>query len=36
VGKNFARLIVDNVFDKEPPSPAMAGVQANISNPTTL
>jgi outer membrane receptor protein involved in Fe transport len=37
VGKNFtARLIVDNVFDKEPPYPAMAGVQANFSNPTTL
>jgi iron complex outermembrane recepter protein len=37
VGKNFtARLIVDNVFDKEPPFPAMAGVQANFSNATTL
>jgi outer membrane receptor protein involved in Fe transport len=37
VGKNFtARLIVNNVFDKEPPFPAMAGVQANFSNPTTL
>jgi outer membrane receptor protein involved in Fe transport len=37
VGKNFTtRLIVDNVFNKEPPFPAMAGVQANFSNPTTL
>jgi iron complex outermembrane recepter protein len=35
--KNFtARLIVDNVFNKEPPFPAMAGVQANFSVPTTL
>jgi outer membrane receptor protein involved in Fe transport len=37
VTKNFvARLIVDNVFDKQPPFPALAGVQANFTNSTTL
>jgi outer membrane receptor protein involved in Fe transport len=37
VNKSFTvRLIVDNVFDKQPPYPALAGVQANFSNPTTL
>ncbi len=37
ISKNFvARLIVDNVFDKQPPFPALAGVQANFTNSTTL
>jgi outer membrane receptor protein involved in Fe transport len=35
--KNFtARLIVDNVFNKEPPFPALAGAQANFTPATTL
>jgi outer membrane receptor protein involved in Fe transport len=35
--KNFtARLIVDNVFDKQPPFPSMAGIQANFFAATTL
>ncbi|HEX3847277.1 MAG TPA: TonB-dependent receptor [Steroidobacteraceae bacterium] len=37
ISKNFvARLIVDNVFDKQPPFPGLAGVQANFVNATTL
>jgi iron complex outermembrane receptor protein len=35
--KNFtARLIVDNVFNKQPPFPALAGAQANFTPATTL
>ena len=35
--KDFTvRLIVDNVFDKEPPFPGLAGVQANFTNATSL
>jgi len=35
--KNFtARLIVDNVFNKEPPFPALAGAQANFTPATSL
>jgi iron complex outermembrane receptor protein len=35
--KNFTvRLIVDNVFNKEPPFPALAGAQANFTPATTL
>jgi iron complex outermembrane receptor protein len=35
--KNFTmRLVVDNVFDKEPPFPALAGVQGNFAAPTSL
>jgi len=37
VSKQFTvRLIVDNVFDKEPPFPALAGAQANFTPATTL
>jgi iron complex outermembrane receptor protein len=35
--KNFTvRLIVDNVFDKEPPFPALAGAGGNFTAATTL
>ena len=35
--KNFtARLIVDNVFDKQPPFPALAGTGGNFLNATSL
>jgi outer membrane receptor protein involved in Fe transport len=35
--KNFTvRLIVDNVFNKQPPFPALAGAQANFTPATTL
>ena len=30
------RLIVDNVFDKSPPFPALAGTGGNFLNATTL
>ena len=30
------RLIVDNVFEKEPPYPALAGTQGNFANATSL
>jgi outer membrane receptor protein involved in Fe transport len=34
--KNFtARFIVDNVFDREPPFPALAGSQGNFAAATT-
>jgi len=37
VTKQFtARLIVDNVFNKQPPYPALAGAQANFTPATTL
>jgi outer membrane cobalamin receptor len=37
VSKQFTvRLIVDNVFDKLPPFPALAGAQANFTPATTL
>jgi outer membrane receptor protein involved in Fe transport len=37
VSKTFTvRLIVDNVFDKLPPFPALAGAQANFTPATTL
>jgi iron complex outermembrane recepter protein len=37
VSKAFTvRLIVDNVFDKQPPFPAIAGTQGNFSPATTL
>jgi iron complex outermembrane receptor protein len=37
VTKQFTvRLIVDNVFDKQPPFPALAGAQANFTPATTL
>jgi outer membrane receptor protein involved in Fe transport len=37
VSKAFTvRLIVDNVFDKQPPFPALAGTQGNFSPATTL
>jgi outer membrane receptor protein involved in Fe transport len=37
VSKNFqVRLIVDNVFDKKPPFPALAGPDGNFLNATTL
>jgi iron complex outermembrane receptor protein len=37
VSKNFkVRLIVDNVFDKEPPFPALAGTGGNFLNATSL
>jgi outer membrane receptor protein involved in Fe transport len=36
VSKNITvRLIVDNVFNKEPPFPALAGVQGNFTDATT-
>jgi iron complex outermembrane receptor protein len=37
VTKNFkVRLIVDNVFDKQPPFPALAGTGGNFVNATSL
>ena len=37
VAKNFkVRLIVDNVFNKEPPFPALAGTGGNFLNATSL
>jgi iron complex outermembrane recepter protein len=37
VSKNFkVRLIVDNVFDKQPPFPALAGTGGNFVNATSL
>jgi outer membrane receptor protein involved in Fe transport len=31
-----ARLIVDNVFNKEPPFPAIAGTGGNFANATSV
>ena len=37
VSKNFkVRLIVDNVFDREPPFPALSGTGGNFLNATSL
>jgi iron complex outermembrane receptor protein len=37
VSKNFkVRMIVDNVFDKQPPFPALAGTGGNFLNATSL
>jgi outer membrane receptor protein involved in Fe transport len=37
VSKNFkVRMIIDNVFDKQPPFPALAGTGGNFLNATSL